>query len=146
MQDIGGNSGCVGAQDEFCGFGIVVGVAVADGAESSVLVYFADVVVVLLVVKRRRGGRGQAGIVEFCVLFQGFHGGVGDGVGTGEVGGDRIGDVEGVLKITGGVLLGDEESVKVPETSVDESAGVSLVNEVERRQFSDVLTCRWASQ
>jgi hypothetical protein len=37
------------------------------------------------------------------------------------VGVRRIGDVEGVLEVAGGVLLGDEEGVEVPEASFDET-------------------------
>jgi hypothetical protein len=85
------------------------------------LVYFADVVVVFLVVEFWGRGRSETGIVEFCVLFHGFHCGVCDGIGTGEVGRYGVRDVEGVLEITGGMLLGNEECVKVPESSINES-------------------------
>jgi hypothetical protein len=123
----------MGAQDQFCGFRVGVGVAVADGAESTVLVYFFDVVVVLLVVDC--GGRGgcQTRVVEFCVLFHGFEGRVCDGVCAGRIGAYGVRDVEGVLEVAGGVLLGHEEGVEVPEASVDESRQSLSVAEVGGR-------------
>jgi hypothetical protein len=142
VEDVGGNGGCVGAQDQFSGFRVGVGVAVADGAESTVLVYFFDVVVVLLVIDC--GGRGgcQTGIVEFRVLFHGFEGRVCDGVGAGRVGAYGVRDVEGVLEVAGGVLLGHEEGVEVPESSVDESVRTTSVIEVGGRDRSQELTCQ----
>lgn len=42
---------------------------------------------------------------------------------TGPAGERWVGDVEGVLQVAGGVLLRDEESVKVPEARFNKAMG-----------------------
>lgn len=89
----------MGAEDEAEGFVFLPWVAVAERAEFTFLVDFAHVVPVL--------GEGLAGLVVARL--------VGDG---------GVGDVEGVLEITGGVLLRDEKGIKVPEARFNETRGI----------------------
>lgn len=44
------------------------------------------------------------------------------------------------------MLLGNEQSVEVPETSVNESEQSQSVGAEEIDNFVIVLTCQWASQ
>jgi hypothetical protein len=86
----------VGAEDEAEGFVFLPWVAVAERAEFAFLVDFAHVIPVL--------GESLAGLVV-----------------TGLVGDGRVGNIEGVLEITGGVLLRDEKGVKIPEARFNET-------------------------
>lgn len=114
----------MGAQNQTFSLGVVERVSVADGAVFTVLVGFAHVGIVSRVVELGSVvGVFGAGVVEGGVGFHGVHCCIGGWVGAGEVGELGVRDVEGVLEVAGGVLLGHEEGVEVPETAVDESKG-----------------------
>lgn len=96
VQHGGGDGGRVRAQNESEGFGFLPRVAITETAVFAFLVHFAHVVPVF-------GQRGASLVV------------------AGRVGGHRVGDIKGVLEVTGGVLLWDEEGIKVPEAGFDEA-------------------------
>lgn len=105
----------MGTQDELEGFQVPEGVSIVDKAVFASLVHFCDrvpVAGVVLLGRALRFGDGDGAVGEFSG---------GEGVGAGFVGGGRVGDIEGVLEVTGGVLLGDEEGVEDPEAGFDVS-------------------------
>lgn len=106
----------MGAEDEAEGFGGGVGVAVADGAVGAGFVDGADGVEVCGVVE----GGGFLGLIVLRLIVLGLLV-VGRGFGTGWVGDGGVGNEEGILLVAGGVLLGDEEGVEVPEAGFDVS-------------------------
>lgn len=115
VQHVGGYGGRVRAQDEAQGFRVFEGVPVADGAVFAAFVHLFDVCPVLGVVE---------GLSVFLVLGEEGGGAVWEvgwwvGVDAGFVGLRWVGDVECVLEVAGGVLLGDEEGVEVPEAGFD---------------------------
>lgn len=113
----------MGAEDETASFGIGKGVAVADAAKGTFLVNATHVVVVGSVVEFGRVKLGLGGgVIQDGVGFHGVHCCISGRIGTGGIGVGRVGDVKGVLEVTSRMLLGDEESVEVPEAAVDVSA------------------------
>ena len=106
------------AKDKARGFGFVVWVAVADGAEGAVLMDCSDVRKIFLVIEfgALRGGVGEGCAIcfHFVKCF------VGDWIGSWRARYRRIGDVEGILKVAGRVLLWYEKSIEVPEARIDE--------------------------
>lgn len=117
----GGYRGGVRAEDEAEGFGGGPGVAVAYGAKGAVLVDFLDIVPVLLEVAGFGGALFALGGGEeaFRAGFHEVHGGFIGDVEAGFVGFGGIRDEEGILHVTSGMLLRDEEGIEVPEASVD---------------------------
>ena len=96
----GRGGGGVGAEHEAERFVLFPRVTVPDRAVLSRLVHVFDVLPVLLV-----------------ALFQGKV--LVERVGARRVGSWGVGDVEGVLEVASGVLLGDVEGIKVPESGFD---------------------------
>lgn len=107
VQHSGGDGGGVRSQDEFLAlFGLPV-VAVADGAELTLLVDGLDVV--------------HVGFV------------------LGQVCGERVLDVEGVLQVTGRVLLWDVQGVEVPEACFDVLVGGHFRESHGEKDLSELL-------
>lgn len=94
------------------------GIAVSHRTESAVLVHVLDVLEVRFVVARLALPLALVRVQRLGAGFHGVHLRVYVGVCARLVGLDGVGDEEGVLHVSGGVLLGDEEGVEVPEARV----------------------------
>ena len=115
MQESGGDGGGVSAEDEAHRFLGCPWVSVTNGTVLAILVNFLDVVP-----------------VGFGVLAFNLRAGLVTSLG--------VRDVEGILQITGRVLLRDVEGVEVPETGLDELVGGHFLETHFEEDLAEFLT------